>query len=103
MIDINYFGLIRAFANQLFLTFEYLRQYPTFLGLEFSYGISESYCHKLFCKMRAILAKVVGLKNSEALKYQGVKTVIAEVTAQPIERPKKDQERYYNGLKKTHH
>ncbi|WP_245897219.1 hypothetical protein [Hymenobacter nivis] len=53
--------------------------------------------------MRAILAKVVGLKNSEALKYQGVKTVIAEVTAQPIERPKKDQERYYNGLKKTHH
>ena len=103
MIDINYFGLIRAFANQLFLTFEYLRQYPTFLGLELSYGILESCCRKLFHKMRAILAEVVGLKNPEALEYRGVKTVIVDVTVQPIERPKKDQERYYNGLKERHH
>ena len=128
MININYFGLIRAFvngflesnwfswnkcwkkckatsptickknplskrgidpefsiANQLLLTFEYLRQYPTFLSLGFSYGISESYCHKLFHKMRAILAEVMGLKNSEALEYRDVKTVIAEVTVQPVE------------------
>ena len=53
--------------------------------------------------MRTILAKVVGLKNPEALKYRDVKTVIVDVTVQPIERPKKDQERYYNGLKERHH
>lgn len=53
--------------------------------------------------MRAVLAEVVGLKNPEELKYQDVKTVIVDVTAQPIERPKKDQARYYNGSKKTHH
>lgn len=90
-------------ANQLLLTFEYLRQYPTFLSLGFSYGISESYCHKIFHKMRTILAEVVGLKNPQELKYKDVKTVIVDVTVQPIERPKKDQKLYYNGSKKTYY
>lgn len=90
-------------ANQVLLTFEYLRQYPTFLSLGFSYGISESYCHKIFHKMRVLLAEVVGLKNPEALKYKDVQTVIVDVTVQPIERPKQDQKLYYNGAKKTHH
>ena len=90
-------------ANQLLLTFEYLRQYPTFLSLGFSYGISESYCNKIFHKMRAILADVVGLKNPEKLAYKDVKTVVVDVTVQPIERPQKDQKVYYNGSKKTRH
>ena len=88
-------------ANQLLLTFEYLRQYPTFLSLGFSYGISESYCHQVFHKMRPILAEVVGLKNPEKLRYTDVKTVIVDVTVQPIERPKKGQQLYYNGSKKN--
>ena len=88
-------------ANQLLLTFEYLRQYPTFLSLGFSYGISESHCHKIFHKMRPILADVIGLKNPEKLKYTHVKTVVVDVTVQPIERPKKNQEVYYNGSKKN--
>ena len=85
-----------SIPNQLLLTFEYLRQYPTFLSLGFSYGISESYCHK----MRAVLAEVAGLKNPEQLTYREVKTVIIDVTVQPSERPQKDQQLYYNGSKK---
>lgn len=88
-------------ANQLLLTLEYLRQYPTFLSLGFSYGISESYCNKIFHKMRPILADVVGLKNPEKLAYKDVKTVIVDVTVQPIEKPQQNQERYYNGSKKN--
>lgn len=88
-------------ANQLLLTFEYLRQYPTFLSLAFSYGISESYCNKIFHKMRPLLADVVGLKNPEKLQYKDVKTVIVDVTVQPIERPQKEQQLYYNGSKKS--
>ena len=53
--------------------------------------------------MRTILAEVVGLKNPQELKYKDVKTVIVDVTVQPIERPKKDQKLYYNGSKKTHY
>ena len=88
-------------ANQLLLTLEYLRQYPAFLSLGFSYGISESYANKVFHKIQAVPAAVVGLKNPAKLKYKDVKTVIADVTVQPIERPQKDQERYYNGAKKN--
>lgn len=87
--------------NQLLLTFEYLRQYPTFLSLGFSYGISESYANKIFHKIRPILADIVGLKNTNKLKYKDIKNVIIDVTVQPIERPQKSQELYYNGSKKS--
>ena len=87
--------------NQLLLTLEYLRQYPTFLSLGFSYGISESYSNKIFHKIRVILADIVGLKNPSKLKYKDVKTVIVDVTVQPIERPQIQQELYYNGSKKN--
>ena len=90
-----------SLPNQLLLTFEYLRQYPTFLSLGFSYGISESYANKIFHKIRPILADVVGLKNPDKLKYKDIKTVIVDVTVQPIERPQKSQELYYNGSKKN--
>ena len=50
--------------------------------------------------MRAILSEVVGLKNPAELRYMDVKTVIVDVTVQPIERPRKDQKLYYNGAKK---
>lgn len=90
-----------SLPNQVLLTFEYLRQYPTFLSLGFSYGISESYANKIFHKIRPILADVVGLKNPNKLKYKDIKTVIVDVTVQPIERPQKSQELYYNGSKKN--
>lgn len=90
-----------SISNQLLLTLEYLRQYPTFLSLGFSYGISESYANKVFHKMRAILADVIGLKNPDTLKYKDIKTVIIDVTVQPIERPQLSQELYYNGSKKN--
>lgn len=90
-----------SLPNQLLLTFEYLRQYPTFLSLGFSYGISESYANKIFHKIRPILADIVGLKNPDKLKYKDLKKVIVDVTVQPVERPQKNQELQYNGSKKS--
>lgn len=90
-----------SLPNQLLLTFEYLRQYPTFLNLGFSYGISESYANKIFHKIRPILADIVGLKNPDKLKYKDLKKVIVDVTVQPVERPQKNQELQYNGSKKS--
>ena len=90
-----------SLPNQLLLTFEYLRQYPTFLSLGFSYGISESYANKIFHKIRPILADVIGLKNANKLKYKDIQNVIIDVTIQPIERPQENQELHYNGSKKS--
>jgi len=90
-----------SLENQILLTFEYLRQYSTFLSLGFSYGISESYANKIFHKIRPILAKIVGLSNPAKLKYKDIQTVIIDVTVQPIERPQQNQQLYYNGSKKN--
>jgi hypothetical protein len=43
----------------------------------------------------------LGLENPELLSYEKVKSLIVDVTVQPIERPKKEQEKYYNGSKKN--
>ena len=90
-----------SLANQLLFTLEYLRQYPTFISLGFSYGISESYANKIYHKIRAILAEEIGLVNPEKLKHKHLKTGIIDVTVQPIERPKIEQEKYYNRYKKN--
>jgi Helix-turn-helix of DDE superfamily endonuclease len=96
-------GIPASFSieNQVLLTLEYLRQYPTFLSLGFSYGISESYANKIYHKIRPILAEVIGLKNPSKLKFKNVQNVIIDVTVQPIERPKIEQEKYYNRYKKN--
>ena len=88
-------------ANRLLLTLEYLRQYPTFLSLGFSYGLSESYANKTHHGIRPILAKVAGLKNPSKLKFKDVSKVLVDVTVQPIERPKVEQQKYYNRYKKN--
>jgi Helix-turn-helix of DDE superfamily endonuclease len=90
-----------SISNQVLLTLEYLRQYPTFLSLAFSYGISESYANKIYHKIRPILAETVGLKNPEKLKFKHIQKVIVDVTVQPIERPGIGQEKYYNRYKKN--
>ena len=97
-------GLAANFSmeNQVLLTLEYLRQYPTFLSLAVSYGISESYANKIYHKIRPVLARVVGLENPEKLKFKHVQKAIVDVTVQPIERPKVEQQKYYNGAKKKH-
>lgn len=90
-----------SLPNRLLLTLEYLRQYPTFLSLGFSYGISESYSNKIYHRTRPLLARVAGLKNPEELKFKDVKKVLVDVTVQPIERPKVDQKKHYNRYKKN--
>lgn len=90
-----------GFENQFLLSLEYLKSYQTFEVLGFSYGISESYCCKIYHKFRPVLAQVVGLKNPDRLTYQKVKSIIIDVTAQPIERPVEEQEKYYNRYKKN--
>jgi hypothetical protein len=90
-----------SIENQVLLTLEYLRQYPTFLSLGFSYGVSESYANKIYHKIRPILVETVGLKNPEKLKFKHIQKVIVDVTVQPIERPKVEQEKYYNRYKKN--
>ena len=90
-----------SLENQLLLSLEYLRQYPTFLSLGFSYGISESYANKIYHKIRPVLAELIGLKNPQKLKFKNLHNVLVDVTVQPIEGPQANQELHYNRYKKN--
>lgn len=60
-------------ADQLLLTLEYLKSYPTFVVLGFSYGVSESWACKIYHRLRPVLFQVIGLKNPDKIRYDKVK------------------------------
>lgn len=88
--------------DRILLVLYYLRHYPTFENLADVFGISESYCHKIYTRYGKILAQVETLPNRKQLLADAPETLAIDVTEQPIERPVKGQRAYYSGKKKTH-
>jgi len=88
--------------DRLLLTLYYLRHYPTLINLGAVFGISESYCHKIYARTARMLAKIEKLPNRKALLEDAAATVVIDVSEQPIERPVKNQKAYYSGKKTPH-
>lgn len=88
--------------DRLLLTLYYLRHYPTLLNLGAVFGISESYCHKIYTRTARVLAKIEKLPNRKALLQESTTTLVIDVSEQPIERPVKNQKAYYSGKKTSH-
>ncbi len=86
-------------CDQLLLTFLYLRQYDTFLNLGTQFGISESYAQKRFTFISSLLIKALDLPEQSSLELSHIQILAVDVTEQPIERPIKDQKKYYSGKK----
>jgi len=91
-----------ALEDRLLLTLYYLRHYPTLINLAAVFGISESYCHKIYARTARMLAKVEKLPNRKALLEDSAATLAIDVSEQPIERPVKNQKAYYSGKKTPH-
>jgi hypothetical protein len=87
-------------ADQLLLTFIYLRQYHTFLSLGELFGISESYAQKRYTFIVQRLLKALPLPNDKALTTANL-IVAMDVSEQPLERPLQDQKKYYSGKKNS--
>ena len=88
--------------DRLLLVLYYLRHYPTFDNLANVFGISESYCHKIYTRYAKIVAQVETLPNRKQLLQDAPEIVTIDVTEQPIERPVKGQRAYYSGKKTAH-
>lgn len=91
-----------ALEDRLLLTLYYLRHYPTLINLAAVFGISESYCHKVYARTARMLSKVEKLPNRKALLEDPAATLAIDVSEQPIERPVKNQKAYYSGKKTPH-
>ncbi|MCK9395807.1 MAG: transposase family protein [Methylobacter sp.] len=83
-------------------TLSAVRHYPTLINLAAVFGISESYCHKVYARTVRMLAKVETLPNRKALLEDPAATLAIDVSEQPIERPVKNQKAYYSGKKTPH-
>jgi len=79
--------------DRLLLTFRYLRDYPTFVVLGNEFGISESFCNKIFNKVSLSLVKILKLPLKD-LENKGkvIEKVIIDVSEQEAERPKKNKD-----------
>lgn len=88
-----------SLENQVLLTLLYLRDYPTFIPLGLPFGISESYAHKIYHKISAMLVRILHVKSRQALFEYPIGTRIVDVTEQPIERPQPGQKAYFSGKK----
>lgn len=87
--------------NQVLLTLEYWREYPTQFHLAKRWQLSEATVSRTVVKIENLL------KHCRDFKLPGKKVlresentfefVIVDVTETPIERPKKKQKRYYSG------
>lgn len=89
-----------AREDQLLLTLIYLRQYHTFLSLGELFGISESYAQKRYTFIVQRLLEALPIPNDKALTLASL-TVAMDVSEQPLERPLKDQKKYYSGKKNS--
>jgi len=89
-----------ALEDRLLLTLFYLRHYPTLINLAAVFGISESYCHKIYARTARMSAKVEKLPNRKVLLQEPTATLVIDVSEQPIERPVKNQKAYYSGKKR---
>ena len=87
-----------SLADQLVLTFLYLRQYHTFLQLADMFGISESYANKRYHFINKRLMKVLDIPNDNGLSLKNL-NLVADVTEQEIEKPLSEQKSYYSGKK----
>ena len=84
----------------------YYRCYITQEFLGHLFGLEESRVCRVFQKVSKILSKVFTLgdkiKITREVTKEELESLIADVTEQPIQRPKKNQKPYYSGKKKDH-
>ncbi len=89
-------------ADMLLLLLLYYRSYITQMFIGFMFGIDDSRVCRIIQKLEPILAKEMALIKTKHLSQGEVETLIIDATEQPIEKPQKNQKRYYSGKKKRH-
>lgn len=85
-----------SLENRLLMTLEYWREYRTYFHIAKNYGISESSCYRNIKWIENTLIKHPDFQQLDGQKSLlnndfKDKTVIIDVTENPIQRPKKDR------------
>jgi len=88
--------------NYLLCLLLYYRTYTTQLFIGFFFRIDDSTVSRGISKLEPLLSKVCHIKKCRTLSEEELETLIVDATEQEINRPKKEQKKYYSGKKKRH-
>jgi hypothetical protein len=89
-------------AEMAMVLFVYYRHYVTqeFVGMLFN--IDKATVCRIIKKLEPLLLEVVPLPERNGLQPHELESLIIDATENHIERPKRNQEKYYSGKKKRH-
>lgn len=89
-------------AEMILILLLYYRHYITqeFVGMLF--GLHKSNVCRIIQRLEPILLKIMSLPPRDKLSPDEIRDLIIDATENQIERPKRDQKKYYSGKKKRH-
>ena len=93
---------IKTAENQLACLLIYYRTYITQLFLSFKFNVDAATVCRTIKRLEPHLKNVLAIKKEKVLSYEAFEYLLLDATEQRIQRPKKDQEKYYSGKKKAH-
>lgn len=88
--------------DHIFVMLVYYRVYVTqeFIGI--MYGVNDSTICRAIARIAPLILKAIKIKKERIVSQAELESVIVDCTEQPIERPQKDQKKFYSGKKKRH-
>ena len=93
---------LKTLEDKILALLIYYRTYITHEFIGFLMGLHNSNVCRLFKILEPLLANKVTIKKDKALTPKEIIKIIADVTEQPTQGPKKKQKKYYSGKKKRH-
>lgn len=93
---------LATFEDKVLCVMIYYRSYITHSFLGYLFNLHNSNICRLLKKIEPILARKVSIKKDRSLTSDKILKILADVTEQAIQRPKRGQRKAYSGKKKQH-
>lgn len=92
----------RELSDMLLMVLLYYRSYMTQLLVGYWFNLDDSRVCRIIQKLEPLLAQEMAITKTKHLSSEEIESLIYDATEQPIERPQKNQQRFYSGKKKRH-
>ncbi|NIS10189.1 MAG: transposase [Candidatus Dadabacteria bacterium] len=95
---------LATLEDKLVVLLMYYRTYMTHEFLGYLFNLHNSNISRLFKRLEPLVARRISIKKDRSLTQEAVTKLLADVTEQPIQRPKRKKKRKqtYSGKKKRH-
>ena len=93
---------LKMLEDEILLVLIYYRFYVSFQFLEMLFDLDESNICRHIQKIEPILASTIKISKNRTLTQSDLETILIDATEIPIQRPSKNQRKYYSGKKKRH-